>query len=53
MRHRSAKYRTLTHDIVDPARVARIEDRVLHLEDMREVKELIGLLAAPVQPIFL
>ena len=48
-----AKYRTLTHDIVDPARIAQIEDRVLHLEGMRNVKELIALLAAPVQPIFL
>ena len=47
-----AKYRTLTRDIVDPARVAQIENRVLHLEGMREVKELIGLLADPVQPVF-
>jgi hypothetical protein len=48
-----AKYRTLTHDIVEPARIAKIEDRVLHLQGMRNVKELIALLAAPVQPIFL
>ena len=47
-----AKYRTLTRHILDPARVAQIEDRVLHLETMREVKELIGLLAEPVRPIF-
>jgi aconitate decarboxylase len=47
-----AKYRTLTHDIVDPARIARIEDRVLHLESMREIKELIGLLAGLVRPVF-
>jgi aconitate decarboxylase len=47
-----AKYRTLVHDIADPARVARIEDRVLHLEGMRDVKELIGLLSGPVHPIF-
>jgi aconitate decarboxylase len=47
-----AKYRTLTHDIVDPARAAQIEDRVLHLEGIRDVKELISLLADPVQPAF-
>jgi 2-methylcitrate dehydratase PrpD len=47
-----AKYRTLTHDIVDAERIAQIEDRVLHLEAMRTVKELIALLAAPVHPTF-
>jgi len=48
-----AKFRTLTHDIVDPARIALIEDRVLHLEGMSDVKELIRLVADPVQPTFL
>jgi aconitate decarboxylase len=47
-----AKYRTLTRDIVNPARTAQIEDRVLHLETLSNVKELIALLASPAQQVF-
>jgi len=47
-----AKFRTLTRDIVEAPRLAQIEDRVLNLEKLGDVKELIGLLAAPVQPVF-
>jgi aconitate decarboxylase len=47
-----AKFRSLTRDIVEAPRLAQIEDRVLNLEKLRDVKELISLLAAPVQPVF-
>ena len=47
-----AKFRTLTSDIVEAPRLAQIEDRVLNLERLGDAKELIGLLAAPVQPVF-
>jgi aconitate decarboxylase len=47
-----AKFRTLTRDIVEAPRLAQIEDCVLNLEKLKDVKELISLLAAPVQPIF-
>lgn len=47
-----AKFRTLTRDIVVAPRLARIEDCVLNLEKLKDVKELISLLAAPVQPVF-
>jgi aconitate decarboxylase len=47
-----AKFRTLTNGIVEPYRVAQIEDRALELEKLRDVKELIGLLAELVEPVF-
>jgi 2-methylcitrate dehydratase PrpD len=47
-----AKFRTLTNGIVDRHRTAQIEDRVLNLEKLHDVKELIGLLAALVEPVF-
>ncbi len=47
-----AKFRTLTKDIVSPARAARIEDAVLNLEKLPGVRELVALLAVPVEPVF-
>jgi 2-methylcitrate dehydratase PrpD len=47
-----AKFRTLTRDVVEAGRMAQIEDCVLNLEKLGDVKELIGLLAAAVQPVF-
>jgi 2-methylcitrate dehydratase PrpD len=47
-----AKFRSLTKDIVDAGRIAQIEDRVLNLEKLLDVKELIELLARPVEPVF-
>jgi hypothetical protein len=37
---------------VETGRIAQIEDCILNLEKLRDVNELIGLLAAPVQPVF-
>ncbi|MFC1430769.1 MmgE/PrpD family protein [Streptacidiphilus sp. N1-3] len=42
-----AKYRTLTAQVVDPARAARIEQLVLGLEGLSDLTELVDLLAAP------
>ncbi len=47
-----AKYRTLTKDIVDPVRAARVEEMILDLENLKDVEELFQLLAAPVEPVF-
>ena len=47
-----AKFRTLTRNIVEAPLLAQIEDLVLNLEKLGDVKELISLLAAPVRPVF-
>jgi 2-methylcitrate dehydratase PrpD len=47
-----AKFRTLTKDIVSPDRAARIEDCIFNLEKLPGIRELIALLAAPVEPVF-
>jgi hypothetical protein len=47
-----AKFRILTEGIVSPERVKRIEDHVHRLEKLRDIKELIGLLADRVGPVF-
>ncbi|MDE1172685.1 MAG: MmgE/PrpD family protein [Parvibaculaceae bacterium] len=47
-----AKFRTLTRDIVDSRRIGRIEDCVLNIERLGDLKELTGLLAEPVEPVF-
>src|SRR5258705_8487083 len=47
-----AKFRTLTRGIADPRRVAKIEEHVLDLDRLEDVRELIALLAAPVEPVF-
>jgi 2-methylcitrate dehydratase PrpD len=47
-----AKFRALTGGIVAPDRVARIEECVLDLEGLRDVKSLIGLLAQCAEPVF-
>ena len=47
-----AKFRNLTRDIVEAPRLAQIEDVVLNLEKLGDVKELISLLASPVQAVF-
>ena len=47
-----AKFRNLIADIVAPATVAAIEDRVLNLEKLGDIKDLIGLLAPSVEPVF-
>src|SRR5580658_4741491 len=46
------KFGTLTKDVVDHDRIARIEDRVLNIEKLRNVKELIDLLGEPVELVF-
>lgn len=47
-----AKFRNLTRDIVEAPRLAQIEDVVFNLEKLGDVKELISLLASPVQAVF-
>jgi aconitate decarboxylase len=47
-----AKFKTLTSSIVAPSVVARIEDCVLNLEKLGDIRELVGVLAAPVEPVF-
>jgi hypothetical protein len=47
-----AKFRTLTGGIVAPDRLARIEDRVLNIEKLGDIKELAGVLGEPVEPVF-
>ncbi|MEJ1969116.1 MAG: MmgE/PrpD family protein [Rhizomicrobium sp.] len=47
-----AKFRTLTRGIVGPDRGARIESAVLDLDGMHDVRDLIALLALPVEPAF-
>jgi len=47
-----AKFRTLTKDIIAPDRAARIEDAVLNLEKLHDVRELVALLTPPVEPVF-
>ncbi|MEI9988678.1 MAG: MmgE/PrpD family protein [Rhizomicrobium sp.] len=46
------KFRALTHGIVAPERAARIESMVLDLENLRDVRDLLALLAPPVEPAF-
>jgi aconitate decarboxylase len=47
-----AKYRTLTHGLVEPERQAAIEELVLNLEKLRGTSELSRLLSAPVGSSF-
>lgn len=47
-----AKFQSLTDGIVAPARAARIEDRILNVEKLQDLKELFSLLAEPVGSAF-
>jgi len=47
-----SKFRALTKGIVAPDRAAQIEDAVLNLEKLHDVRELVALLAPPVAPVF-
>jgi aconitate decarboxylase len=46
------KFRALTKDIIAADRAARIEEAVLNLENLPDVREMIALLADSVEPIF-
>jgi 2-methylcitrate dehydratase PrpD len=47
-----AKFRTLTREIVNAERQARIEHLVLHIEEEVDVRELCQVLASPVGAVF-
>jgi hypothetical protein len=47
-----AKFRTLTEDILEPARGDAIIEQVLQLETLDDISGLIGLLAPPVGAAF-
>ena len=46
------KYRALTHGLIDQHRQAEIEAKVVSLEKLRNIRELIALLADPVGSAF-
>ncbi len=48
----AAKYRTLSDGLIDTARQSAIENMVRNLQDVGDVRELIALLAQPVQSPF-
>jgi 2-methylcitrate dehydratase PrpD len=48
----AAKYRTLTREIIDQERQARIAELVLHLEDVSDIADLCRVLAPPVGAVF-
>jgi Uncharacterized protein involved in propionate catabolism len=48
----SAKYHTLTNDIIDTTRQAQIEEMILHIETLPDMRELCRWLASPVGEAF-
>lgn len=48
----AAKYRLLTKGLVEPSRIAEIEEMVLDLEAVKDMRRLFALLAAPVGAAF-
>lgn len=48
----AAKFRSLTDGLIDTARQRAIEELTLGLEDLRDVRELMALLAPVVRPAF-
>lgn len=47
-----AKFRTLTEALIEAPRQREIEDKVLGLDELTDVRELMALLAPPVGPAF-
>lgn len=48
----TAKYRDLTHGLITPERQAAIEQQVMQMEDVADVRDMLALLAPPVRPVF-
>jgi 2-methylcitrate dehydratase PrpD len=47
-----AKFRNLTSKVIAPQTAARVEERVLALDELSDIGELVEILAAPVAPVF-